>query len=172
MVFTPEMRAKGLAVRQANAAKRRLEKVTKRAPKPPVPKTNGDVVLQLSEAELNLPHTVTVAPVPFDWLTSPIPVIQERLADLEREYKRASQIVLSRTSRLPQTWTCWSQSNKSIVPKSVLSQCRGNVVDGKWVSRDDGHKDKDGRLSPIVTCSMLCHEVYLKNKPVGGLGRR
>lgn len=158
--FTDAMRKKALETRQRKAEERaKLAKVVKRAPEAPKPvaPVNGELRVDSSH---------------YDWLNSPLPEAQEHLAELEREYKRASQIILQRTSRLPRVWKCWSQSNKEVVPKSVLSQCRGNVADGKWVSRDDGHKNERGELDPIVTCSMLCHEVYLKNKPIGGLGRR
>ena len=110
------------------------------------------------------------------------------LNDLKREYDRASQVILSRTSRLPRIWTCFSTLHKDdrvtimdngreksvpLIPRSTLAQCRGTVPDGQWKFRADDYRNPEtGKLESIVCCGSLCISAYMSNRPVGGLSRR
>ena len=94
----------------------------------------------------------------FDWNTSPLPEAQSRLADLKAIYERALTIVVQRQSKVPVQWKCWSQSHKKDVPKSVLAQCRGDIVDGRWLFKNDGEVDDSGNAT--VVCSQLCYTIY------------
>ena len=94
----------------------------------------------------------------FDWNTSPLAEAQSRLADLKAIYDKALTIVVQRQSRLPVHWSCWSQSHKRDVPKSVLAQCRGDIVDGRWLFKNDGEVDANGNST--VVCSQLCYQNY------------
>lgn len=101
-------------------------------------------------------------PPGFDFATAPLAEAQRRLRDLEDITARARQAINLRLALVPKKWRCWSQSHlkDGVVPKSVLAQCRGEVQDGRWVHKDDGAKDGDGNISPIVCCSQKCTLMY------------
>lgn len=131
-----------------------------------------------AESVATLPPPVTVAASPaFDWHAAPLPDVITRLADLRREYDRCAEIVLARQSTTRARWTCWTQLHRddhSLVSASVARLCRKTGDDGKWASRDDGvFKIVDGiRIpDPVFCCSALCHEAYLKSKPLNALSR-
>lgn len=113
-------------------------------------------------------------PLPSYWHKAPLDDAIVRLGELKREYDKAAQIVLSRQSESKPRWTCWTQLHKDIVPKSVQSLCRKSGDDGKWASRDDGAFEMKNGIkvpSPVFCCSAICHEYYLKSKPMNSLSR-
>jgi hypothetical protein len=79
---------------------------------------------------------------------------------MKREYDRAASVVLSRQSRIPKVWTCWTQDHKQLAGRTAIAQCKGQIPDGKWVFIDNGAKDEEGNISPIVCCSQICFTVY------------
>lgn len=111
----------------------------------------------MSSAPVDSSHKAS-KPSEFDWNTSPLPEVQSRLADLKAIYERALTIVVQRQSKLPIQWKCWTQAHKRQVPKSVVALCRGDIVDGRWLFKNDGDRDAQG--NPIVVCSQLCFTVY------------
>jgi len=169
MKMTPEHRAKIAAGREAYWAKRKLQKQNSVAPA-----LATTEIMVGKKAKPNGHHPVVSSetiPSEFDWNTSPIPVILDRLNEMKREYERVSQIVLQRTSRVPVTYVCWSQEHKSVVPKSVMAQCKGNIKDGSWCYRDDGYRDEKGQIKPAVVCSQLCYTVFMQNRKPVALSR-
>ena len=184
--FTPEMREKAIATRKRNAelrAKGELPPLTrkrKHAPPspPPSPRGNGHAHPPVARADS----------LAYDWTNSPLDDALVHLNDLKREYDRASQVILSRTSRLPRIWTCFSTLHKDdrvtimdngreksvpLIPRPTLAQCRGTVPDGQWKFRADDYRNPEtGKLESIVCCGSLCISAYMSNRPVGGLSRR
>lgn len=108
----------------------------------------------------------TEVPKAFDWESCPLPEAQRRIVDLEELLARARGIVNRRLSVIPVKIKCWAQSTDAaeVIPQTdhtiVLAQCRGEVPDGRWVSRDDGYVGLDGKRRSIVLCSMTCFLAY------------
>lgn len=177
MAFTVEQRAKAIASIKANAAQRRLDKATAASRGKGSDLSESSLVhaRRVPGEGLSLPAKMypgAIMSTEFDWRESPINICLEKQADMKREYDRISQIILQRTSQLPQVYICWSKKQpRGTVPESVLAQCRGQIKDGSWVSRDDGHKNAEGRIEPAVCCSNLCYQVYSQNRPIGGMSR-
>ena len=189
--FTPEMREKAIAKRKENAALRakgELPPLTrKRKPRSPEPSLKS--TWQWPRSPSRRPRRAARADsLAYDWTNSPLDDALVHLNDLKREYDRASQVILSRTSRLPRIWTCFSTLHKDdritimdngreesvpLIPRSTLAQCRGTVPDGQWKFRADDYRNPEtGKLESIVCCGSLCIAAYMSNRPVGGLGRR
>jgi hypothetical protein len=182
-MFTAEQREKAIATRQANKAIRDQQRAegtyVKKARKRATPaKTSRDIAIQ-DGAPLNIRRPDReLHPSPgsgiFDWSCAPLPEALARLADFKRDYDKAAQIVLRRTAANKKVWPCWTQSHKDIVPNSVLALCKKEIEDGRWASRDDGNfKMVDGiRVpDPVICCNHLCHEMYMKSKPMMALSR-
>ncbi len=179
-VWTEEQKAKAAATRAATKAAKEAREAKKAA--------KESRFVHLSEVaeypaepavDPNRPNPIAmIVSVPqkngFDWQKSPLEEVMGKLADMKREYDRCTQIVLARQSITRPKWTCWTQLHKDLVPKSVTALCRKSGEDGKWASRDDGSfKEVDGiRVpDPVFCCSALCHELYLKSKPMQALSR-
>lgn len=89
-----------------------------------------------------------------------MPEAKRRLAELEALLKDARVKVAAREFGVCKVYKCWSQSNKSLVPESVMAQCKGTLPDGKEVYRDDSATDGNGMITPIRICSYLCFRVF------------
>lgn len=103
---------------------------------------------------------VLAAKLAFDWETAPLAEAQRRLRDIERIAHDARRIVAAREAKHPQSYRCWCQAHRQHVPESVLKQCRGTIIDGRWMHRSDGALDDDGTKITAVVCSRLCFEVF------------
>lgn len=177
--FTDEMRAKAAATRAKNKQDKE-DRLARKAARDEAQGAIGSGNLQTGNGIL------TKKPIHpggrekhgaangFDWERSSLPEAMQRLADMKREYDRVSQIVLRRQSVSTPQWTCFTQLHKDLIPKSVQALCRKTGENGKWASRDDGaFKTVDGiRVpDPQFCCSAICHEYYLKSKPMHSLSR-
>lgn len=178
MTFTAEHRKKALETRRHNSEQRRLLKQTQ---------VTGTATTSFrTDSEPRTPDVIKLSgPLPdpksfpvvfeahkFDWMGAPLDVAVDCLAGMKRNYDRAAQIVLQRQSRVPRVWTCWTQKNKQQAGRTVVAQCRNQIPDGKWVFKDDGAKDSEGRLSPEVCCSQLCFTSYMQRpRGVSALSR-
>lgn len=176
-VWTEEQKQKAAATRAATKAAK-AERAAKKESRFVHLSEVADYPDGIEPAESNRPNPIAmIVSVPqngFDWKKSPLEEVMGRLANMKREYDRCTQIVLSRQSVTRPNWTCWTQFHKELVPKSVTALCRKSGPDGKWASRDDGvFKEVDGiRVpDPVFCCSALCHELYLKSKPMQSLSR-
>lgn len=157
MAFTLEQRQRAKETLKRKAAERRQMR---------------EATEPQSRAETNRFIGAEVVGTVFDWETSPINVIVARQADMKREYDRISQIVTKRLSSEPRVWKCWTQSHKHEVSKNTLAQCNGTIPEGKWMLKDDGYRNAQGQVEPIVICrSQLCYQEYMQKRPVGGLSR-
>jgi len=176
VVWTEEMKAKAAATR-AETKRKKEEREAKRQAR-----AAGGSLLGLSPGELLSREDKGTPAVGqrtsesngFDWKHSSLEEAMGRLGDLRREYDHAAQIVLARQQITKPRWTCWTQAHKDSVPKSVQAVCRKSGEDGKWASRDDGaFKIVDGIRVPesVFCCSAICHELYLKSKPMAALSR-
>jgi hypothetical protein len=155
MTWTAEARAKAAATRLAKATSLQQAK-----------QTEHDALAHAYGDPL-------IAP-PFDWHHAPLDQAMAKLGDLRREYDAAARIVLDRQSQSRPRWICFTQLHKDIIPKSVQALCKKTGDDGKWASRDDGvFKVVDGLRvpDPQFCCSAVCHEYYLKSKPMAALSR-
>ncbi len=196
--FTAAERAKAVATRLKNAADRKLKaqvqatgtattEGTASNSQPPQHLIGADLATEEGARKMRKAQNEDAArhaqvekevlanitrTMPFDWHESPLQQAVERLNDLKREYDRAAQIVLSRQSRVPVIYKCWSQEHKELVPRNALAQCRHTLPDiGKAVFIDNGYKDKDGNIRTICCCSMLCYMAYQQSKPLAALSR-
>lgn len=168
MAFTAEARKKAIEVRRHNAEQRRLKKQVQEAGTA----TTEIAVSEIPKREEVHVHSIAVPETDNGWYGIPLKEALEKLSEMKREYDRASQIILQRQSQLPVVWTCWTQSHKELVTKTVLNQCKKQIQDGRWVSKDDGAKDDNGKISPAVCCSMLCSMAYLQRpRKVAALSR-
>jgi len=112
------------------------------------------------------------APVPTGnkWEDLPLEDAVAELARLELELSRARAVVNRRNSATPQikTLQCWTAiHHKEPIDgvKRAYSQCRKDIPDGKWTFRDDCPIDKlTGKLAPVVTCSLICYQVYMAHR--------
>jgi hypothetical protein len=161
----PEVRKKAAETRKFNAEQKRLKKQNQAA---------GTATTEIAVGK-EPSKPVPIIAVPSNghtWQDMPLDQAIEKYADMKRELDRAGQVILARQSREPVIWTCWVQSHKDIVTRTVLAQCKKNIPDGKWVSKDDGAKDEKGNISPAVTCSMMCATAYLQRpRKVAALSR-
>ena len=173
-VWTDEQKAKAAATRAATKRNKEEREAKKIARQGSVPKNEESTMTETLDAISKVPIAPLLSKNGFDWNRAPIEEIMGRLADMKREYDRCTQIVLARQSITRPKWTCWTQLHKDLVPKSVAALCRKTGEDGKWASRDDGvFKIVDGiRIpDPVFCCSALCHELFLKNRPMAALSR-
>ena len=164
--WTQEMRDKAAATRAATKAKkeaRLAKKLQKQTNGNGSVSDHGVVPVIESEPEISPAEVVQT----FDWEEAPLSDAVNRAAEMKREYERVAQIIVRRQNPPKQMWTCWSQENKELVPKSVLAQCLKRGEDGKWKFRDDGRfvvEDGVRRLKPAFCCNFLCYAVYQKNR--------
>jgi len=128
---------------------------------------NGAGIIQHAEIASSTGGEVEENVSDFDWEEAPLSQAMSHAAEMKREYERVAQIIVRRQNPPKQMWTCWSQENKELVPKSVLAQCLKRGEDGKWKFRDDGRfvvEDGVRRLKPAFCCNFLCYAVYQKNR--------
>jgi hypothetical protein len=175
-VWTEEQKAKAAATRAETKRKkeeREAKKQSRLAANPDIDPT-PDTPAEVLQPQNGRTPSVVKEVVGFDWHHAPLEQVMARLGDMKREYDRCTQIVLARQNISKPRWTCWTQLHKELVPKSVATLCRKTGEDGKWASRDDGHFKmvEDIRVpDPVFCCSALCHELYLKSKPMQALSR-
>jgi hypothetical protein len=162
VTFTAADRAKALETRKHNAEQRRLLKQNQ---------VTG-VTTTSSRVEAREPvkfsgplpdpesFPVIIEAQKFPWYDAPLDEAVECLNAMKRNYDRAAQIVLQRQSRQPRVWSCWTQKHKQLAGRTAVAQCRGQIPDGKWVFKDDGAKDAEGKLDPQVCCSQICFTAY------------
>lgn len=161
MAFDAAARAKAIEVRKRNAEQRRLLKQNQEAATATTSISSSEPISLgvFPTRHIEMIAIDDIVPV-FNWNDSPLGEVINKLAELKREYDMASQIVMQRQSREPVVYTCWTQAHLDTVAKATLAQCKKNVQDGKWAFIDNGAKDEEGKISPVVTCSMLCFMSY------------
>ena len=172
MTFTAEQRKKALDTRLRNAENRRLLKQNQATgiATTTVKVGESSTLTIVEEAPMqeavNVIHDAVVArnaavtSQALGWNDLPLSEAIDKLSNMKREYDRAASVVLSRQSRIPKVWTCWTQDHKQLAGRTAIAQCKGQIPDGKWVFIDNGAKDEEGNISPIVCCSQICFTVY------------
>lgn len=96
-----------------------------------------------------------------------LPELIAAASSAKKEYDRLMSEIAKQQSVPQKMWTCWSQENKHLVPKSVLAQCLKQGEDGKWKFRDDGRFVLENGIKvmrPAFVCNYLCYAVYQRNR--------
>jgi hypothetical protein len=163
MTFTPEQRAKGLAVRMANKAARDAKRNGKIVDVPAIPKSS---IIEHDNFTRAIYETGLAA---FDWEEAPLSDCITKASEMKREYDRVAQIILRRQNPVRNQWTCWTQEQKHNpevqIPRSVLQQCLKRGDDGRWKFRDDGRFVVENGvrvLKSAFCCNSYCYAVYQK----------
>lgn len=168
MAFTAEQRQKALDTRKRNKEQRELVKQNEFAGTATTAIAVGEESteensIKFSQAAIEgdpEKFPIVIDGHKFDWMNSTIGEAVDCLSIMKQQYDRAASIVLSRQSKVPTVWKCWTQNNKQLSSKTAIAQCKGSIPDGKWVFKDDGAKDEEGNIAPIVCCSQMCFMGY------------
>jgi hypothetical protein len=166
MTFTAEQRAKALATRMANKAKRDAAKLSKK-----------EQVVEVEAVKMMPIPTPAPWPQPlaedYDWEEAPLAEAEQKAADMIREAARVQAIIVRRKNPNNKfRWVCWTTEHLDLVPpglkyngESVRARCSkggdGITQLPKFTDNGNSVMEKGVRVfKPAHCCNFLCYQIY------------